>query len=118
MGKGFKELSVWQKARDLAIYIYQITKQGPLKNDYGLSDQMRKSAVSVPSNIAEGDELDTTKQAIKFFYTAKGSSAEVMTQAIIAYEIGYITREHFDDIKKECRAIYGMLMKLIQARKK
>ena len=117
MGR-FEDLKVWQRAKDLAVFIYKLTGQGEFVKDYGLRDQIRRAAVSIPINIAEGDELDTTKQAIKFFYTAKGSSAEVMTQAIIAYEIGYITREHFEDIKKECRAISGMLMKLIQARKK
>ena len=62
------------------------------KPDYGLRDQIRRAAVSIPSNISEGDELDTNKQAVKFFYIAKGSSAEVLTQAIIALEIGYIDK--------------------------
>jgi len=52
MGKGFKKLAVWQKAKDLAIDIYKITRQGPFTRDYGMTDQIRRSAVSVPSNIA------------------------------------------------------------------
>ena len=103
---------------ELAVFLYKLTGQGIFVKDYGLRDQIRRAAVSIPSNIAEGDELDTDRQAIKFFYTAKGSSAEVLTQAIIAYEIGYITEEPFDHIQKECRAISSMLMRLIQARKK
>jgi four helix bundle protein len=59
MGKGFKELWVWQKARDLAIDVYKATAQGRFKQDFGLRDQMRRSAVSIPSNLAEGDERDT-----------------------------------------------------------
>jgi len=82
MGK-FQELKVWQKAKDLAVYLYKLTMKGTFAKDFGLRDQIRRAAVSIPSNIAEGDELDTNKQAVKFFYIAKGSSAEVLTQAIM-----------------------------------
>ena len=61
MGKVVKELLVWQKARELAIDVYKITTHGNFKRDYGLIDQIRRSSVSVPSNIAEGDERDTDK---------------------------------------------------------
>jgi four helix bundle protein len=86
--------------------------------DYGLRDQIRRAAVSIPSNIAEGDELGTAKQAIRFFYSAKGSSAEVLTQAIIALETGYISKESYDQIAKECESISSMLTRLIQSRSK
>ena len=115
MGK-FRELKVWQKAKDLAVYLYKLTMKDAFAKDYGLRDQIRRAGVSIPSNIAEGDELDTNKQAIKFFYIAKGSSAEVLTQAIIALEIGYIDKENFKYIEKECEAISGMLTLLIQVR--
>ena len=88
----------------------------PFLKDYGLRDQIRRAAVSIPSNIAEGDELGTDKQAIRFFYSAKGSSAEVLTQAIIALEIDYINNDNFTHIEKECQTISGMLTRLIQAR--
>ncbi|WP_211232809.1 four helix bundle protein [Desulfatirhabdium butyrativorans] len=68
MAKGFKELVVWQKARDLAVEIYQITNQGKFKQDFGLIDQIRRAAVSVPSNIAEGDERNTDKESVRFLY--------------------------------------------------
>ena len=90
--------------------------KGAFAKDYGLRDQIRRAAVSISSNISEGDELDTNKQAVKFFYIAKGSSAEVLTQAIIALEIGYIDKENFKYIETECTAISGMLTRLIQAR--
>jgi len=117
LGK-FQDLKVWQRAKHLAIYLYQITSKGSLAKDYGLRDQIRRAAVSIPSNIAEGDELGTNKQAIKFFYISKGSSAEVLTQAIIALEIGYLDTEEFGHIEKECKVISGMLTRLIQARSK
>jgi four helix bundle protein len=66
----------------------------------------------------EGDELSTDKQAIRFFYTAKGSSAEILTQAIIAFEIGYVDKDNFDHIERECQSISGMLTRLIQSRSK
>jgi four helix bundle protein len=112
----FQELRVWQRAKDLAVFIYKITKQGEFVKDYGLRDQVCRAAVSIPSNIAEGDELNTDKQAINFFSIAKGSSAELLTQAIITHEIGYLEKEHFDHIEDECEAISGMLARLIQAR--
>ncbi|MDY6862105.1 MAG: four helix bundle protein [Thermodesulfobacteriota bacterium] len=115
MGR-FQELKVWQRAKEFAVFIYKLTEQGSFAKDYGLRDQIRRAVVSIPSNIAEGDELDTNRQAIRFFYTAKGSSAEVLTQAIIAFEIGYITKEHFDHIQKESKAISSMLTRLIQIR--
>jgi len=86
--------------------------------DFGLRDQVRRAAVSIPSNIAEGDELDTDNQSIRHFYIAKGSAAEVLTQAIIAHEIGYIRQQQRDQIEQECKAIAGMLTRLIQARRK
>jgi four helix bundle protein len=107
---------VWQRARDLAVYVYKITDQEGFATDFGLKDQIRRAAVSVVSNIAEGDELDTDKQAVKFFYQSKGSSAEVLTQAVIALEIGYLGKENFDHIEDECQAISSMLSRLIHAR--
>ena len=115
MGK-FRELKVWQRAKDLAVYIYKNTSYGKFSKDYGLRDQIRRAAVSIPSNIAEGDELGTDKQSIRFFHTSKGSSAEVLTQAIIAFEIGYLSKEIFSHIEEECESISKMLNSLIKAR--
>lgn len=115
MGK-FQELKVWQKAKDLAVYIYKETNHGIFAKDYGLRDQIRRAAVSIASNISEGDEQHTDKQSIKSFYLAKGSSAEVLTQAIIAHEIGHIDDGVFGHIENECKAISSMLTRLIQSR--
>jgi four helix bundle protein len=115
MGK-FQDLKVWQRAKDLAVYIHTVTRKGVFNKDFSLRDQVRKAAVSIPGNIAEGDELSTDKQSIRHFYIAKGSSAEVLTQAIIALEIEYIDNNVFIHIEKECGAISGMLSRLIKAR--
>ena len=114
----FEELKVWQRSKKLAVFLYQISGQGVFFKDYDLRGQIRRAAVSIPSNIAEGDELGTDRQAIKFFYIAKGSSAELFTQVIIAHEIGHLGNQQFEHIKNECRGISGMLTKLIQARSK
>lgn len=114
----FQGLKVWERSKDLVVYIYKLTAKGKFSKDYGLRDQLRRAAVSIPSNISEGDELSTNKQSINFFYFAKGSTAEVITQSIIAREIGYINPEEHLHILEECNAISKMLTRLIQARKK
>ena len=83
----FQKLHVWQIAKDLAVKIYQLTKTKEISKDFGLKDQIQRSAVSIASNIAEGDELGTDKQSVKHFYISKGSAAELMTQLIIAMKL-------------------------------
>ncbi len=81
MGEGgFRNLMVWKKSKDLAVYIYKLTNTGSFSKDFGLRDQIRRAAVSIPSNIAEGDERDTNKESVRFLYIAKGSLAELLTQ--------------------------------------
>ena len=115
MGR-FEDLRVWQRAKDLAVFIYKITSHGLFSKDFGFRDQIRRAAVSVPSNIAEGDELGTTKQAIRHFYIAKGSTAEVLTQVLISLKIEYLNKEDYKYIVEECKAISSMLTMLIKAR--
>jgi len=115
MGK-FKDLKVWQKSKNLAVHIYKMTNEGKISKDFELKNQIRKSAVSIPSNIAEGDELDTDKQSVRHFYIARGSTAELRTQLIIAFEIEYLRKQIFDELEKECSEISAMLTKLIKHR--
>jgi len=115
MGK-FQDLKVWQRAKNLAVFIYKMTGKTPFSKDFGLRDQICRAAVSIPSNIAEGDDLGSAKQAIRHFFIAKGSAAEVLTQAIIALEIGYIDEKSYKHIENERSAISGMLTRLIRAR--
>ena len=114
----FQELKVWNRAKDLAVSIYKTTGTGAFTKDYCLKDQIRKTAVSVPSHIAKGNELGTNGRSIEFFHTAKGSVAELFNQTIVAQEIGYLTQPQFDEIKEACQIISAMLTKLIQARSK
>ena len=119
MGRdGFQGLKVWQKSKDLAVQIYKITEQGMFGKDYGLRDQVRRSSVSIPSNIAEGDERDTDKEAVRHLYIAKGSAAEFLTLLIIAHEVNYIDETTFKELEEKCLEISGMLSRLIAARSK
>ena len=115
--KGFKDLIVWQKAKDLAVEVYKISMTGVLGQDFGLRDQIRRSAISIASNLAEGDERGTDKDSIRFFYIAKGSLAELRTQIQIAYEIGYFKGELYETIEAECNELGRMVGKLIKVRK-
>ncbi len=88
--KSHKELSLYQKAMDFVTEIYLVTKSFPESEKYGLSSQMRRAAVSIPSNIAEGAARRTTKEFIQFLYIALGSSAELETQIEIAKRLNMI----------------------------
>jgi len=114
----YQDLKVWQRAKDLAVFTYKLTSKGAFTKDWGLRDQIRKAAISIPSNIVEGDELGTDKQSTKSFYIAKGSSAELLTQMIIAREVDYLTEEDFGYVETECQTVSRMLSRLIGARSK
>jgi len=117
LGKeGFRGLKVWQKAKDLAVFIYGVTNREGFSRDRNLRDQMRKAAISIPSNIAEGDELGSDKQASRFFNIAKGSAAELLTQSIIALEIDLIDKAVHEEIDARCTEILRMLSRLISVR--
>ena len=114
----FRKLSVWQRAKDLAVQIYQSTQEGGFEKDYKMRDQIRSAAVSIAANIAEGDELQSDKQSIRHFFIARGSSAEVFTLVEIASEIGYLENDLAQRWLQECTHISGMIYRLIQARQK
>jgi len=112
----YLDLKVWQKSKELAARIYRLTNNGAFKKDFRFRDQIRAAAISVPSNIAEGDELGTNKQSIRHFYIAKGSVAEVVTQLMIAEDICYVDSDLIAPIKEDYQHISHMLAKLIKAR--
>jgi four helix bundle protein len=114
----FTDLKVWQLAKELAVETYQIVGSSALVRDYGLKDQMQRAAVSIASNIAEGEEFGHTKKAVFFFHTARGSVAELITQTIIAKEAGLITNEQSESIQQKAHAISMMLRNLIVFRSK
>lgn len=109
----YKELTVYQKAVELSVYIYRITEEFPKSELYGLTSQIRRCAVSIPSNIAEGQRRGHRTEYIQFLRIAFGSGAELETQILIAYKIGYLNKEDFEDLSEKLDEIMRMLNKLI-----
>lgn len=117
MGK-FRELRVWADAMHLAEDVYRVIRLTPLNKDFGLRDQIRRSAISIPSNIAEGDERGSNPQSVYFFQVAKGSTAELITQLELAHRIGYLEEDKHKLLNKQAEKIFASLIKLINARKR
>lgn len=115
MMKGYQELQVWNKAYDLCLEIYKITTTFPVSEKYGLTSQIRRSAVSIPSNIAEGHERQHLKEYIQFLYVALGSIAELKTQMMLSKDIGYLSEKSFVKIESEIVEIGKMLNGLINS---
>jgi len=113
---GFRNLIVWQKAKALATEIYRLTNNESIKRDFSLIDQMRRSAVNVPSNIAEGDERPSDKDSVRFFHIAKGSLAELATQLEIARDVVYFTAAQVEPLIVQCVELGKMRGALIRAR--
>jgi four helix bundle protein len=89
----YQELIVWQKAMDLVVFIYQTTRCLPREEQFGLTVQLRKAAISIPSNIAEGQGRNTPGDFLHFLAVARGSLQELETQIIIAERLHYITAD-------------------------
>lgn len=115
MLKNYKELIVWQKAYHLCVEICKSTKDFPKEERYGLTAQLRRAAVSVPSNIAEGYGRKTTPEYIQALYVAYGSNCELETQILLAGDLGYFKTESFEKLKKDIGDIERMLKALIKA---
>lgn len=113
MNSGFRNLNVWKKATELVLKVYQVTKNFPKEEVYGLTSQIRRCAVSIPSNIAEGSERSTHKDFANFARIAKGSIAELETQLLIALNLGYIDKKACENLLREIIAIRKMLSGLI-----
>jgi len=111
----FEEIIAWQKARELNVEIYRITNSNDIFNkDYGLRDQMRRSSISISSNIAEGFERETTKEFIRFLYIAKASAGEFRSQLYLASDLGYISGNEFQSLNLKVNDISKLLSGFIK----
>ena len=117
MLKNYRELNVWQRAYKVCLDVYKITKSFPNEEKYGLTSQIRRSAVSVPSNIAEGYGRKTTNEYIQALYIAYGSICELETQVLLAGDLGYIKAGNLEMIQKDIGDIERMLKRLINSLK-
>ena len=118
--RSFQDLIAWQRARILTAKIYRITSEGAFARDFGLKDQIRRAAVSVMSNIAEGFERGRPTEFHQFLSIAKGSCAELRSQLYVAVDAGYLKQDDFDallDTAVEVARIVGGLRAGVQRRK-
>jgi four helix bundle protein len=112
--KRFEELDVWQRARELTNLIYKHSSDGEFARDFGLRDQMRRAAVSIMSNIAEGFESQTQSVFIQYLARAKGSAGEVRAQLYIGKDQGYITEDQFNTLLSLAEICSKQLARFIQ----
>jgi four helix bundle protein len=115
MNQPHKNLEVWKKGIGIAKLIYQVTEKFPKDEKFGLIAQMRRAAVSIPSNIAEGAARHTSKEFTQFLHNAQGSLSELDTQIIIAHELGFIKNEERESIEKELAHENKMLTGLMKS---
>lgn len=115
--RSFEDLIVWQQAMLLAREIYKLVQVLPVEERYALSDQMRRAAVSIPSNIAEGQARNTSKEFIQFLHIAKGSNAELITQLLLCVDFGYLTEEQIRYAKQLSYKVAQLLSALIRSLK-
>ncbi len=111
--KSFKDLLVWQKGRVLVKMIYQLTMPFPAEEKFGLTNQLRRAGVSIPSNIAEGWGRNSTGSYIQFLRIAKGSLCEAETQLILAYDLGYLKEQELKSVTDSIDELSRMLRSLI-----
>ena len=98
--RSFEEITAWQQGRELVREVYRVTSTGSFRKDYGLKDQIRRAAVSVVSNIAEGFERGGNKEFIQYLYHAKGSCGEVRTQLYVSRDLEYPSEDTFKQLRK------------------
>ncbi len=115
--KTHKDLDVWNEGIGLVLEVYKIVKQFPIEEKFGLSDQIRRSAISIPSNIAEGAARNSKKEFLQFLFIALGSLSELETQLIIAKKLEYLEEEMiFTLLEREKSKILGLIRYLKESK--
>lgn len=115
---GYQDLIIWQVGMDLVEETYRITQSFPLHEKFGLSSQMRRASVSIPSNIGEGYYRKTTPDFLNFLHISYGSAAELETQALISLRLNYITREIFNQYYLTLNRFLRLMNGFIQSKTK
>ena len=109
----FEDIEAWQKARELTKVVYQLSGRGHFAKDFGLRDQIRRASVSIMANIAEGFERDGTGEFIQFLAIAKGSAAEVLSHAYVAFDQGFIHQSDLDWLNEKTSEVRRMMAALM-----
>ncbi len=116
--KGFRKLLVWEKAHELVLGVYTATKAFPKEERFGLTSQLQRAAVSIPSNIAEGHALESDPQFLRHLRIARGSLAEVEYQLLLAADLELLSEQNYDKLENKRREVGYLLYKLMTAIKK
>lgn len=112
-----KDLTVWKKSMNLSILVYKFTHQFPKEELFGLSAQMRRASVSIPSNIAEGHGRNSDKELVRFLFYSLGSASELETQIILSNKLNFLNEEKFNQLNELNNEIIKMLVALIRSKK-
>ncbi|MEK7546779.1 MAG: four helix bundle protein [Patescibacteria group bacterium] len=112
--KSFTDLEVWRESHKLVLMIYGLTKSFPREETFGLISQLRRAAVSITSNIAEGFSRHSAKEKIQFYSISHGSLTELQNQILIARDIKYINSEDFDNLSKQSIVVHKLLNAFIK----
>ena len=115
MLRNYKDLKVWQKSYQLCLEVYQLTKGFPKNEIYGLISQMRRAALSIPSNIAEGYGRKTTPEYLRALYIAYGSTCELETQVLLSGDLGYLADKSLSKLQDDLGGVERMLKALIKS---
>lgn len=115
MSHGYRDLLAWQRAMELTKIIYRLTETFPQRERFGLCDQLRRAAVSVPSNIAEGYGRASRGEYVQFLGHSRGSAFEIETQLLVAQSLGYGSEEEIAEAQRLCAEVGRLLHGLIQS---
>ena len=115
--RSFMDLDAWKKGHELVVATYQITKQFPKEELFGITNQMRRCAVSITSNIAEGFSRQSYKEKVQFYSIALGSVTELQNQFLISKDVGYISSEQFSEFENQLVTVHKIISGLIRSSK-
>jgi four helix bundle protein len=118
VGHSYRDLIVWQKAKSLAVHVYQQTESFPNVETYGLTSQLRRAAISVVSNIAEGQGRLTPGEFQQFLGHSRGSLLELETQLEVAFELGFRDGEVYENLTQESYQVLGLINRLLDSLRK
>lgn len=116
--RSFTDLLAWQKGHALVLDIYKFSELFPTKEQFSLTNQLRRSSVSITSNLAEGFSRQSTKEKIQFYYISLGSTTEVQNQLLIARDLGYLDKDTFNVLAEQTIVVSKLINRLIKGAKK
>ena len=111
--RNFKNLEIWNHGIQIVKQVYKLSQKFPADEKFGLISQISRAAVSIPSNIAEGFERETTKEFIRFLYIAKASSGEFRSQLYLAFDLDYMTKDEFSKLNLKVNEVSKLISGLI-----